>query len=228
MPDGAKLTRQGQNRHLIAAAERAGIGDGYWSHDAPYAELGCPPRYTLDGVPRYRWELRDKWGGPTQLLADALARGIQPVENPDYEATIRTMSPSTKASVYAESFPCGRDTVGVATMITVGNRRVIAALGTMGNCVPADHPDHYPLAPPVRDVRPTGGRIEGALPHGFRWATADDQPGHDNAGYIVKLQSDTPEPPARKRERGKRSPEGNRNREARKLAKRRRNRNANN
>lgn len=228
MPDGAKLTRQGQNRHLIAAAERAGIGDGYWSHDAPYAELGCPPRYTLEGVPRYRWELRDRHGAPTQLLADALLRGIQPQDNPDYLATIRTMGPSAKASAYAESFSCGRDSVGVATMVWVGNRRVIAALGSMGNCVPADHPDHYPLAPKVRSVTPTGGRIEGALPYGYRWATDADQPGHNNTGYTVKLETDTPEPPAPKRERGKRSPEGNRNREARKLAKRRRNRSANN
>jgi len=240
MPDGAKLSQQGMSGHFRREAIRQGIADGAWIHANAWADAGRPAPFLLEGVPVAVPDVYDiapdgRWHPRERLLAAIARAGRDDVlePNPAFEACWREASPATKAAIYAESFPCGRDCVGVATMIDdIGpggtHRRIIAALGTMGNLVPKGDPAHYPLAPKVRSVRPTGGRIEGALPHGYRWATAGDQPGHRNAGYVVKLQSDTPEPPAPKRERGKRSPEGNRNREARKLAKRRRNRNANN
>lgn len=221
MPDAAKQSRQGTSGHFAREAVRQGLCDFVHSHDSLYAEAGCPPQYTLEGVPRYRWELRDKWGGPTQLLADALARGVQPVDNPAYRATVAGIRPSTAGAILAESYPCGRDSVGLATIVTVGNRRVIAALGSASNLVPKGHPAHMPLASKPRNIRNTGGYVEEALPYGYRWATAADQPGHDNTGYTVKLTEDTPEPPARKRERGKRSPEAAERRKARAAAKRR-------
>lgn len=216
MPDAAKLSRQGSNGHFAREAVRQGVGAGTWIHSNAWCDAGRPAPFLLEGVPVAVpdvWDIAPdgRWHPRERLLA-AIARAGRDdvlVPNPAFEACWREASISTRAAMYAESFPCGRDSVGVATMIDdIGpdgtHRRIIAALGTMGNLVPKGHPAEFPLAPKVRSVRPTGGRIEGALPHGYRWARHSDQPGHRNAGYVVKLAEDTPEPPARKRERGQR------------------------
>ena len=218
MPDLGKLSRQGANRELIAAAVAAGVGAGAWSHDNAYATAGRPAPYLLDGRPVTTGDLfaTDPQGErhPLPLLIDARARGLDYVDNPDYLGTIRTMSPSTKASLYCESVAggAGRDGWGVARNVFVGfdrngRERIVTAATGDGQC--ATGKARYPRAPKNRSVSlTTGADIEGAIPEGARRATAADQPGHTVAGYYVTAESDlTPEPsaPARTKRAGNRA-----------------------
>lgn len=207
MPDLGKLSRQGANRELIAAAVAAGVGEGEWSHDNAYAAAGRPAPYLLDGRPVTTGDLfaTDPQGErhPLPLLIDARARGLDYVDNPDYLGTIRTMSPSTKASLYCETMAggAGRDGWGVARNVFVGfdrngRERIETCATMMGQCATGQHRYRWSTAK-ARSVKlTTGADIEGAIPYGARRARADDQPGHPQAGYFVAAETDlTPEAP---------------------------------
>lgn len=206
MPNAAKLSRQGANGALAAAARNAGIAElaGTWSHANAYAEAGCPAPYLLEGVPVAWPDLfaDSTENKPTERLLRAIAAtGEQRPwrDNPAYLATLREMSDSTATAVYCEMFGDGApDAVGVANYAFIGydkhgrERRELVAAGN-GQCATGKH--RYKRQAKSRSVKLTTG--QNSRPHNARQARSDEVFGQDASDlYVIEA---TPEPPKRPR-----------------------------
>lgn len=210
MPNAAKLSRQGANGALAAAARDAGIAElaGTWSHANAYADAGRPLPYLLEDAPVAVPDVYDVTPSgklvPRERLLAAIARAgradvLEP--NPAYVATLREMSPGTATAIYCEMFGEGApDAVGVANYAFTGydrngrERRELVAAGN-GQCATGKH--RYKRQAKNRTVALTTGGGADSMPQGARRARPDEVFGQEVGGLYV--MEPTPEPPKRPR-----------------------------